>query len=716
MRWGAQWGFTTRAGAVALLAAGVAQARRARPSAQADWGLAVESSAFDSAAQELRALQDLRASGASIAEEAWAELRHDLDRGPVGHLLFQVGEAIGQRQGARGDDHVQPPDEWVATIFSILLIAYCAKVLCMDASQAAGLRQQIGKRKDEQQKKYYKTVQHMVGQLEAARETSARLAQLHFQEKYRGFMRNLNMLKKSDCANFHRPDFKLFPTLKGFYLLWMKAFETCSIEPETQPLILCPQWKLEKATTVHELMSVISEESKGKVRDLAGENMQEAKRLHQQIKEQHSTGKRSRSWLAMQGTCGCSAARVRRQEAFPLDINLLCFKITILSSWHAWLLGSFLFGLTLAILEHAQGRHIVGLAVDLSMLLLVVVLCLAGTLDETMKLELEITGLESKTSAVEGTKKNIEEWVEKYERVTKLWQFHTMNMLDLFNAMDGFTFSKEYASTDENFLSECAVICTLIVAKCEKILEGMGPPRLYLDRHAIDDEYLQVAARQLEASISKVADLGDGGEFFKTSLKLDNMMGIIYIHVTGARKLPNLDAGLFKGANDLTDAFVILRMGDMKLEECPRTEVVQDSLNPTWDEDFIFETTPEAKRMSLEVYDSDMDRWRGETKKPCGFATLDFRCRPGEWVKATEKLHSFQDGQQEMEAVIEVEYCFVECIAQLVTLQAGPPGSRSRTSGRKSFKSMFGTSFTDQVGTSFMDQDSEIGPRHGARY
>jgi len=491
----------------------------------------------------------------------------------------------------------------------------------------------------------------------------------------------------------------------------MKAFEYCSIEPEDSPLILCPRWKVDAATSVQELISVISQESKGKVRDLSGENMQEAKRLHQQIKEQQSPGRRSGSWLAVQGACGCSVARVRRKEAFPLDISLLCVKLTILSSWHAWLLGSLFLGVNLAILEHAQDKHVLGLAVDLSLLLLAAVLCLAGTLDETMKLELELAGLESKMSAVESTKNKIEEWVEKYERVTKLWLFYTMNMLDLFAALDGFTYRKEYESTDERFLSECALVTARINTKCEKIMEGMGPPRLYLDREAIDDEYLSVAARQLKDSISQVADLADGQRHFKVMSKLDNMMGIIHIHVIRARNLPNLDAGFFKGAKDLTDAFVILRMGDMKLEECPRTEVVQDSLDPMWDEDFIFETNPAAKVVSLEVYDSDSDRWRGESRKPCGFATLNFRARPGEWIKETQKLRSFTDGQSEMEAAIEFEWCFVDCIQQLITLQAGPPNSRLKM--RKSLKSMksWGTSFADSMGL----DEVRVGHRDGVR-
>jgi len=286
-------------------------------------------------------------------------------------------------------------------------------------------------------------------------------------------------------------------------------------------------------------------------------------------------------------------------------------------------------------------------------------------------------------------------------------------VLDLFNALDGFTFSKEYNSTDPGFLSECALATGRVNFMAKKVMEGMGPPRLYLDVHAIDDEYLMVAARQLKDSISQVADLSDARRIFKTISKLDNMMGIIHIHVIRARKLPNLDAGFFKGAKDLTDAFVALRMGDMKYEDCPRTEVVQDSLDPIWDEDFIFETTPEAKVVSLEVYDSDQDRWRGEAKKSCGFATLSFRTRPGEWVKATERLRSFDAGQQEMEAVIEFEYCFVECIAQLVTLQAGPPATRGQTFGtgknQKSLKSM------KSFGSSFAFSTNDVGSNKGCR-
>ena len=116
----------------------------------------------------------------------------------------------------------------------------------------------------------------------------------------------------------------------------------------------------------------------------------------------------------------------------PYDLQFLCIKITPVSQWHASLLGCAAFGLLLSLLLHLEGtamKHFIGLLVNVATVMIVVLLFLAEALDEHIRLEREMAAPKQEKESVEAIK--IHRSMAKPERVIKLWQYRTMDMLDV---------------------------------------------------------------------------------------------------------------------------------------------------------------------------------------------------------------------------------------------------------------------------------------------
>ena len=71
-------------------------------------------------------------------------------------------------------------------------------------------------------------------------------------------------------------DSPIIEVFKKFLKQWTGVFWDVSYEPEREPLILCPDVKVDKANNLVEAAKIILEQSKGKVKDLAQEEMKEA--------------------------------------------------------------------------------------------------------------------------------------------------------------------------------------------------------------------------------------------------------------------------------------------------------------------------------------------------------------------------------------------------------------------------------------------------------
>merc|ERR1719330_845306 len=173
--------------------------------------------------------------------------------------------------------------------------------------------------------------------------------------------------------------------------------------------------------------------------------------------------------------------------------------------------------------------------------------------------------------------------------------------------------------------------------------------------------------QHVRRSIGLIREAADLGETEQVERHLDNFFGLLIVRVMGARKLPNTDAGVLFSGENLTDAFVLVRLGNLKREAAPCTAVVNDNLNPRWEEEFCLMVRDE-NYVTLEVFDSDPGNWLAAARQGVGFVRIHFRSQPGEWVGREEHLRTLTYGKQ-MEALLEYEFFFAKCIKHLLVME-----------------------------------------------
>ena len=81
-----------------------------------------------------------------------------------------------------------------------------------------------------------------------------------------------------------------------------------------------------------------------------------------------------------------------------------------------------------------------------------------------------------------------------------------------------------------------------------------------------------------------------------------NTHGYLEIEVREGRNLPNMDAGLkaLWDKNDVTDAYVVVRLDKTKIHT---TCVIDDDLNPVWNEKLSIDVCHFANHLSFDVKD-----------------------------------------------------------------------------------------------------------------
>merc|ERR1740121_3170465 len=226
------------------------------------------------------------------------------------------------------------------------------------------------------------------------------------------------------------------------------------------------------------------------------------------------------------------------------------------------------------------------------------------------------------------------------------------------------------------------------------VCDGFGPASVYLDSGSADeDDWIANASQQEKASVDKISRAADRGELEEVEKYLDNFFGILFLQIVSASNLPNMDAGMFSSASDLTDAFVVLRLGG---QECDRTRTIKDNLNPIWDEEFIVNPPLDARWFRLDVADSDTDQWTGSDVEQIGFVQVDFRRTPGRWVECQENLRHAKTGTAMTNCYLSFKYYFATSVKHLVSDDGISPVSfagslsRSRFLTRSSPFSSFG--------------------------
>ncbi|CAL4067307.1 unnamed protein product [Meganyctiphanes norvegica] len=126
--------------------------------------------------------------------------------------------------------------------------------------------------------------------------------------------------------------------------------------------------------------------------------------------------------------------------------------------------------------------------------------------------------------------------------------------------------------------------------------------------------------------------------------------GVLDIHIQKADKLPNLDSSILSlSKKDVSDPFVVVELNDIEGEpwKVATTSVIDNNLNPQWDEHFKVDICHEVSKITLTVRDKDFlsseiigikefpveeitsgspngtyDLWRNNNSKKAGSLTL----------------------------------------------------------------------------------------------
>lgn len=184
----------------------------------------------------------------------------------------------------------------------------------------------------------------------------------------------------------------------------------------------------------------------------------------------------------------------------------------------------------------------------------------------------------------------------------------------------------------------------------------------------MDGDSLAIASTQMQKSIENIDKAVEKDDFDLVEKHLDSIFALLIVRVISANRLPNMDGGTFFNTGDLTDAYVLIRLGKVKRRHCPSTRVIQDNLNPRWEEEFCLEVPSDVKYFSLEVFDSDEDQWVGAPREGIGHLPVKFRHCPGQWIDKVEPLLSFNNNKP-IKSKLHFQFFYVNSVADLGKLR-----------------------------------------------
>merc|ERR1719221_756790 len=136
--------------------------------------------------------------------------------------------------------------------------------------------------------------------------------------------------------------------------------------------------------------------------------------------------------------------------------------------------GLFMFGVAGAVLLHVMREHFIGLCVDVSIILLALLLSMSQALDESARLEAGFRHLASQKKMVQEISNRITAWIVRYDHVNILWQYHTAQMLDLFEAVCPIVQFPKGDQFKARQLEPLSVVLNTLSSKLKVVMHGMG--------------------------------------------------------------------------------------------------------------------------------------------------------------------------------------------------------------------------------------------------
>jgi len=547
------------------------------------------------------------------------------------------------------------PEVTAGIAFCVLVLIYVAKVSSVDWPQA----QKKAEERLEMQHDVYKLcngpAKKMMQNLKAIQGNTS---VVHFQTKYNGFVRLLKGVAKTRALS--TPDAEIMEPMREFLRQWCVSFAGCSLRPGIDPVVLCSKEKIAQATTLSELAETIAHESQGKIASHADPFVQKVLALNESIKvnQKRIMDEDARAWFSAPGRLQFDVQREDPSENWPLIVHLAFLRLTLVSPRHFQLFLGLCTGVALAALLHITSKHLLAIGVDIAVCVTMGLMSAVCSLDGGGSLDTLKQQYKKYATEVEEHTSTISTWSEKYQKVVHFWQHHTVPRLDLFEAVSAFP--KTFAGHSHNW-GQVADAIRDINLKLEYVVDGMGDQKDH-NKHKVEHDLLPLAEQQMRRSIEAIAIAAGKGEVDDIERNLECFCDLLVVRVKRARDLPDMDKTMFSASGDVTDGYTVVRFGNGTREDCKRTKVVDDNLNPTWDETFTLTVPCGETQIVLEVYDRDDERWMGAARsKEIGYVVVPFRNRPGEWMEQVECLTSFNKKVGQLKSTIEFSYFFADC-------------------------------------------------------
>jgi len=540
------------------------------------------------------------------------------------------------------------PAESLAVAFALLVVVFFFSAKCCTRRAKTEKLREMKALIQAERNKFGSFVEEMLVPLEAIEENSSHVAECRFREKYRTL---IHFLRGCLAENNQSTNAILIARYRKFMLLWLKAFEDCTFDPESKPVILCSPSRLNNVERCGDIFARILEEIAGKEPDFVLSQMLSVKEFQEKLKNgKGSPDGQQDSWIESKMQICSLSLQMGEQHLFPLKFHFFCLRIRLNSLWHASMLVLFMYGCGAAIFMHSSARHAIAVAMDVAVCLLAIILADVDNLENHMIMERELNQVKAQKKQVETMLKSVKRWIVKHDRVCMLWK-QTLTKLDLMEEMSN-AFQSLSSTRDFDLgwdpLRE-------VNEKIEGILRGMGTSREYLNGHFPSDEWLAQSNEQMQESVTKISCAIEAKQWEQMVQCLGNFFGYIKVRIRGACDLQMSDSGFFKAAT-MPRAYVVGYLG--QVGQCDkfkmRTDPGPESCNPQWKKNCEYPVHTE-EFMTFEVRSG---------QDVLGFATLPLREAPGKWVQKRSRLRDMMG--KAGKATLDVEYFFGDCITHFI--------------------------------------------------
>jgi len=590
-----------------------------------------------------------------VSRTDYVRVAADMFRGQLKQLLHQAQAQHAKGFLFRNSDGSFATAETMGLCVSLLVVVYFVSAKCCTRGVKTKKLNEMRSLIKMERQKFNSFVEEMLGPLQAIEENSSDVAECRFREKYRALV---HVVQFGVRENNESTNAILISRNRKFMLLWMQAFEDCTLDPENNPMILCPPSRLSDPKRCVDIYSTILNAIEETEPDFAMAQMLNARKFH--LMSGKGPSDEQDSWIAPQRPKCFPSLQTGREKVYPLTLHLFCLRIRVNSFWHASVIMLFLYGCGAAPLLHFWGKHVVAVTMDIAVCLLFILLVGVDKLEDHVILEQELSHIKAQKVQVEAMLKNVKKWIENYDRVCMLWK-QTLTKLDLMEEMAAAFFRLWNTTKKEDFdlgwdpLRE-------VNEKLQAILTGMGTSREYL-HCSWSEEWLAKANEHMQESVLRISRAIDAKQWEQMVQFLGNFFGYLKVRIKGANDLGLNDGSFFK-APKKPKPYLVGYMGQVgqRDEVKMRTKTAPETCSPKWNQEFEYPVDTE-EFITFEVRSGE---------ELLGYCTLPLRESPGEWQVKRSRLRDSTG--KAGKATLDVEYFFGDCVRQFLTSK-GKKGS-----------------------------------------